>query len=181
MTTRINPITPRLKWDVLSPSELERIHEATLEIMEDVGIRFPSDRALTVLEEAGCEVDRASQVAKLPRALVMEAATRAPREYVLAGRDPAADMLIDGKHCYLSNDGSGVFVFDHKTGEKRPSTKNDAATSARFVDALPSISFYWGPVVTVWKCLLVLVNTASASCSALVAGGTSWLVTTGPQ
>ena len=36
-------------------------------------------------------------------------------------------------------------------------------------------------VVTVWKCLLVLLNTASASCSALVAGGTSWLVTTGPQ
>ena len=67
---------------------------------------------------------------------------------MLAGRDPDADMLIDGKHCYLSNDGSGVFVFDHKTGEKRPSTKDDAATSARFVDALPNISYYWGPVVT---------------------------------
>ena len=148
MTTRINPIAPRLKWDVLSPGELERIHEATLEIMEDVGIRFPSDRALAVLEENGCEVDRATQVAKLPRTVVMEAVSQAPKEYVLAGRDPAADMLIDGKHCYLSNDGSGVFVFDHKTGEKRPSTKNDAATSARFVDALPNISYYWGPVVT---------------------------------
>jgi trimethylamine--corrinoid protein Co-methyltransferase len=148
MTARINPIAPRLKWDVLSPGELERIHDATLEIMEEVGIRFPSDRALTVLEENGCEVDRATQVAKLPRPLVMDAVSKAPGEYVLAGRDPAADMLIDGKHCYLSNDGSGVFVFDHKTGEKRPSTKNDAATSARFVDALPNISYYWGPVVT---------------------------------
>jgi len=148
MTARINPIAPRLKWDVLSPGELERIHEATFEIMEDVGIRFPSDRALSVLEENGCEVDRATQVAKLPRALVMDAVSKAPGEYVLAGRDPAADMLIDGKHCYLSNDGSGVFVFDHKTGEKRPCTKNDAATSARFVDALPNISYYWGPVVT---------------------------------
>jgi len=69
MTSRINPIAPRLKWDVLDPSELERIHEATLEIMEEVGIRFPSDRALTVLEENGCEVDRATQVAKFPRAL----------------------------------------------------------------------------------------------------------------
>ena len=55
------------------PSELERIHEATLEIMEDVGIRFPSDRALDVLEGNGCEVDRATQIVKLPRALVMEA------------------------------------------------------------------------------------------------------------
>ena len=67
---------------------------------------------------------------------------------MLAGRDPAADMLIDGRHCYLSNDGSGVFVLDHRTGEKRPSTKSDVATSARFVDALPDVSYYWGPVVT---------------------------------
>ena len=133
---------------MLSPAELERIHEATLEIMEDVGIRFPSDKALGILERNGCEVDRATQVAKLPRKVVMEAVAQAPNEYTLAGRDADADMLIDGKHCYLSNDGSGVFVFDHKTGEKRPSTKSDAATSARFVDALPNISYYWGPVVT---------------------------------
>jgi trimethylamine---corrinoid protein Co-methyltransferase len=148
MTTRIDPIAPRLTWDVLSPSDLERIHESTLEIMEEVGIRFPSERALTILEEGGCGVDRAAQVVRFPRALVMDAIGKAPREYVLAGRDSDADMLIDGKHCYLSNDASGVFVHDHKTGEKRPSTKNDAATSARFVDALPALSFYWGPVVT---------------------------------
>ena len=46
MTSRINPIAPRLWWDVLNPSELERIHEATLDVLETVGIRFPSERAL---------------------------------------------------------------------------------------------------------------------------------------
>ena len=148
MTSRINPIAPRLSWDVLSSSDLERIHEATLEILEEVGIRFPSEKALDILEDNGGEVDRATQIAKLPRAIVMEAVAQAPKQYVLAGRDPEADMLIDGRHCYLSNDGSGVFVYDHKTGEKRPSTKDDAATSARFVDALPNVSYYWGPVVT---------------------------------
>ena len=76
MTTRINPVAPRLKWDVLDPRDLERIHEATLEIMEEVGIRFPSDRALAVLEGAGCDVDRSTEIVKLPRALVMEAAAR---------------------------------------------------------------------------------------------------------
>jgi trimethylamine---corrinoid protein Co-methyltransferase len=148
MTARINPVVSRLKWDVLDSDEIGRIHEATLEIMEDVGVRFPSAKALGVLEDGGCEVDRATQVVKMPHALVAEAISLAPRAYVLAGRDRAADMLIDGRHCYLSNDGSGVFVHDHKTGEKRPSTKADAATSARFVDALPNISYYWGPVVT---------------------------------
>jgi trimethylamine---corrinoid protein Co-methyltransferase len=145
---RVNPITPRLTWDVLSASEIERIHEAALEVLEDIGIRFPSDRALAVLERGGCDVDRATQVVRLPRALVMDAVSRAPHTYVLAGRDPAADLFIDGTRCHLSNDGSGVFVHDHRTNEKRPSTKSDVATSARFVDALPELSFYWGPVVT---------------------------------
>ena len=148
MTHLIDPIVPRLRWDVLAPSDITRIHEGTLEILAETGVRFPSHRALDVLERNGCEVDRASQVVKMPRAVVMTAVAGAPKQYVLAGRDPAADMLLDGRHCYLSNDGSGVFVHDHRTGEKRPSTKSDVATSARFVDALPSISYYWGPVVT---------------------------------
>jgi len=147
-TSRINPIAPRLRWDALAPNDIERIHEATLEILEDTGIRFPSAKALDILARGGCLVDRATEVAKFPRKVVAEAVALAPREYVLAGRDPACDMVIDGKHCYLSNDGSGVFVLDRKTGEKRPSTKADAAESARFVDALPNISYYWGPVVT---------------------------------
>jgi len=148
LTARINPIAPRLSWDVLGASDLERIHEATLLVLEETGVRFPSQKALGILQKNGCGVDRATQIAKLPRAIVMEAVALVPKGYVLAGREPACDLLIDGRHCYLSNDASGVFVFDHETGEKRPSTKADAATSARFVDALPDISFYWGPAVT---------------------------------
>lgn len=148
MASRINPIAPRLHWDVLSSSDLERIHEATLDILENVGIRFPSAKALDILERNGCTVDRPREVARLPRKVVMEAVGRVPEQYLLAGRDPDCDMIIDRAHCYLSNDGSGVSVYDHHTGEKRPSTKADAATSARFVDALPNVSYYWGPVVT---------------------------------
>jgi trimethylamine--corrinoid protein Co-methyltransferase len=148
MSPRINPITPRLRWEVLSSAELERIHEATLHILETVGIHFPSQRALDVLRANGCQVDDARQMVRLPRAVVTEAVAQAPGKYVLAGRDPDCDMLIDGKHCYLSNDGSGVFVQDPRTGQKRPSTKADAAESARFVDALPNVSYYWGPLVT---------------------------------
>jgi trimethylamine---corrinoid protein Co-methyltransferase len=148
MSARIDPIVPHLSWDVLQADDIDRINEATLEVLADVGIRFPSEKALRILEENGCQVDRATRVAKLPREVVTEAVVRAPHEFLLAGRDPDADMRIDGRHCYLSNDGSGVFVYDHTTGEKRPSTKADAATSARFVDALPELSYYWGPVVT---------------------------------
>jgi trimethylamine--corrinoid protein Co-methyltransferase len=148
MIPRINPIAPRLRWDVLDDAALERIHAATLDVLESVGIRFPSERALDVLERGGCLVDRGTQIVRLPRTIVMEAVAQVPESYLLAGRDSDCDLLIDGRHCYLSNDGSGVFVQDHHTGETRPSTKADIATSARFVDALPNVSYCWGPVVT---------------------------------
>ncbi len=57
-------------------------------------------------------------------------------------------MVLDGAACHLSNDGCGVRVIDPWSGELRPSTKADVADSARFVDAIPQVSFYWGPVVT---------------------------------
>ena len=90
MTPRINPIAPRLHWDVLSSSDIERIHEATLTILEDVGIRFPSARALDILEANGCLVDRTTEIAKLPRKVVMEAVGWSPTSTCWPGVTPTA-------------------------------------------------------------------------------------------
>jgi trimethylamine---corrinoid protein Co-methyltransferase len=148
VTIRIDPIAPLLRWDVLSSGDLERLHEATLVVLESTGVRFPSPRALAVLERSGCRVDRRTSVAKIPRAAVVEAVAACPKTYLLAARDPQADVVLDGRRCYLSNDASGVFVHDHHIGELRPSTKADVARSARFIDAIPALSFCWGPIVT---------------------------------
>ena len=109
MTTRINPIAPRLKWDVLSPAELERIHEATLEIMEDVGIRFPSDKALGILERNGCEVDRATQVAKdlgvdMVR-LAKDIDSGESRPFIAATMRAADALRIGGTPAFVVGDG----------------------------------------------------------------------------
>jgi len=144
----IDSIAPRLQWHILAPEEIERIHEASLTVLERTGVRFPAPRALAVLEAGGCRVDWASGVVRFPRAAVLAALAWAPRHYVLAARDPEQDVLLDGRHGYLSNDASGVFIVDHHTGEIRSSTKADVAASACFVDALPELAFCWGPAVT---------------------------------
>jgi trimethylamine--corrinoid protein Co-methyltransferase len=146
--TRTDPIRPHLRWRVLSAADLERLEAAVLETLAEVGVRFPLARALDALERGGCRVDRASQVARLPRHVVRAALAAAPKAPLLAARDPRCDIVLDGSASHLSNDGCGVRVIDPFTGELRPSTKADVAHSARFVDALPQVSFYWGPVVT---------------------------------
>jgi trimethylamine--corrinoid protein Co-methyltransferase len=148
VTARIDPIRPRLRWQVLSPTETERLEQAILWTLAEVGVRFPLERAVDALERGGCRVDRASQVARLPEDVVRAALQTAPKAPLLAARDPDCDIVLDGSACHLSNDGCGVRVIDPETGDQRASTKQDVADSARFVDAIPQVSFYWGPVVT---------------------------------
>jgi trimethylamine:corrinoid methyltransferase-like protein len=42
MTKNIKSITnPKLKLEILTPQEVQKLHDATLHIIENVGIRFP--------------------------------------------------------------------------------------------------------------------------------------------
>jgi trimethylamine:corrinoid methyltransferase-like protein len=80
----IEPIRPKLELEVLSYEELASIKSATLHILENVGVHFPSERALGILAAHGAKVDRHSQIAKLPPDLVVEAMHHAPRSYCAA-------------------------------------------------------------------------------------------------
>ncbi|NLF77557.1 MAG: hypothetical protein GX573_17830, partial [Chloroflexi bacterium] len=83
----IEPIEPAFTRTYHSAAQLDRLKQATLDILETVGVRIRSGRALAILEEAGAAVDRAAEVAKLPPDLVLEAMDRAPRRFVLGARD----------------------------------------------------------------------------------------------
>jgi trimethylamine--corrinoid protein Co-methyltransferase len=145
---RIAPIPCRRRWRVLADEDVGRLEDGVMRTLAEVGVRFPLARALDVLERGGCRVDRTSQVAHLPEAVVRAALEAAPKAPLLAARDPRCDVVLDGRHSYLSNDGCGVWVLDAATGERRRSTLADVAESARFVDAVPEVGFCWGPIVT---------------------------------
>jgi len=145
----ITPIRPTFQVEVLDEDQLATIKSATLDILEDIGVHVPSERARTILSDHGAHVDGESHVVKLPPDLVMEAMSRAPRSYTLAGRadDDRCDMLLDGSASYFSTDGCGVHTLDFETGERRASCKDDVAKMARVADYLTSIGFYW-PMVS---------------------------------
>ncbi len=54
---------------VLTHSEIEHIHERSLDLLERVGIDYQTPRALEVLERHGCPVDYERNWASLPRGL----------------------------------------------------------------------------------------------------------------
>jgi len=145
--TNIQPIRPRFRLQVLAPEELRAIQEGTLDILENVGVHFPSQRALEVFAEHGAQVDREREIVRMPPELVTEAMSHAPRCYTMSGRAEGTDLVLDGTASYFSTDGCGTQTIDFETGEQRRSNKDDVGKMARVCDALSSIAFYW-PMVS---------------------------------
>lgn len=147
MTASVNPaVIGGIRVEALDGEAVARIHEATLHVIETVGVRFPSDAALDAWEAAGATVDRATGVVRTPKAMIEGALATAPAVYPLAARDPSLDLPLDGVHVYAATDGCGIEVADLETGERRPSRLDDVAEIARLADALDEVAFHWIPV-----------------------------------
>jgi trimethylamine--corrinoid protein Co-methyltransferase len=146
-TPDIFSISSHNKINVLSESELETIKNGTLELLSEVGVSFPSKKALTIFADHGADVDWESKIVKLQPDLVKKAMATAPRSFVLGGREERFDLTLDGKVSYLTTDGCGVHVVDPETREKRASKKADVEMMARIADAIPAVSFFW-PMVS---------------------------------
>ncbi|MGE5228925.1 MAG: trimethylamine methyltransferase family protein [Deltaproteobacteria bacterium] len=144
-TPDIIAFTPLLRSTTTDTTVVDRLQGATLEILERVGVCFPCEPALEVFRRHGADVD-GDGVVKLPPDLVERALATAPRSFVLGGREPRFDLILDGTRTYLATEGVGVRVRDPETGEERRSRKGDVELMARVADALPAISFFWPPV-----------------------------------
>jgi len=147
ITPSLQPIIPKYHVRILEDEQLNQLQSATLEILEQVGIHCPSQKALDIYAEHGGEVNFSSQVVKLPRQVVLESMSHAPRFYTMGARDPSFDLRLDGKALYCATDGCGVETIDFITRQRRRSNKDDVGTMARVTDYLSAIGFYW-PIVS---------------------------------
>ena len=147
MPKKIKSISnPKLHLEILAPQEVKKIHDATLWIIEKVGVRFPSKRALDIWAAHGAEVDAGKMVIRAKAELIEDALKSCPPFYPLAARDPQQDLLLDGNHVFLGTDGCGVEVIDIHTGQRRTSCLQDVRAISRIADATEEVAFHWVPV-----------------------------------
>jgi trimethylamine--corrinoid protein Co-methyltransferase len=146
-TPDLQPIAPAYRLRILSDEQLAQFQSATLEILHDVGVHCPSEKALAIYAEHRAEVDFGSQIVRLPPDVVLEAMSHAPRFYTMGARSPAFDLRLDGTVMYCATDGCGTETIDFSTRQRRNSVKDDVAKMARVSDYLSSVGFYW-PMVT---------------------------------
>jgi trimethylamine:corrinoid methyltransferase-like protein len=150
MPTQYPPLEPlRTSYHLrfLSDDQLDSLQKATLEILEKTGVRFPSQKALTIFAEHGAEVDWQAQIVRMQPDFVMKALSTIPRFFLMGARNPDYDLQLGEGVTYFTMDGCGVETIDFDTRERRPSRKEDVGIMARVADYLPSIGFIW-PMVS---------------------------------
>ncbi|HEX9012791.1 MAG TPA: trimethylamine methyltransferase family protein [Anaerolineaceae bacterium] len=128
---------------VVSEEDLEKIYQASLDVLMDPGVYSDSDLVLDLFEKGGAQVDRAERSIRLPKDLVEWAIKAAPRSFTLYGRnDPAMDLQVELGRVYYGMGGtSEPLVWDYDLGRARPPSKQDMVNNTRVGQALANIDF----------------------------------------
>ncbi|MFW5943525.1 MAG: trimethylamine methyltransferase family protein, partial [Chloroflexota bacterium] len=118
------PFQRHAPFELLDEEQLERIHHASMHILENVGLDFLDDEVLDIWERAGARVDRAAQHAWLDRGLVMEAVAQAPAAFTWRARNPQHNVRIGGRALAFGPNGGMVYASSLDHG-RRPGAMAD--------------------------------------------------------
>ncbi|GAI34789.1 unnamed protein product, partial [marine sediment metagenome] len=125
---------------LLSEDNVKRIHHATLDVLNDVGIRLPHRQALELWADHGARVDFDHEVVHIPEHVLSKALALAPRRVTLYGKTPEWDVVFDAMGTVYTMGGAGaLWVLDLETGQRRPSTMRDLEELTRLQDALENM------------------------------------------
>ena len=127
------------RYQPLTGEQLVRIHDASLAVLERTGLQVENEQALALYRQGGARVD-GNRVYITP-AMVETALAEVPSRVLLAGRDPAQDVVLEGKRVYAGTGGSPTRVLDPGADSVRPGTLRDLADLARLADALQHCDF----------------------------------------
>jgi len=122
---------------ILSSSDIEKIHHATLRILDEIGIVLTHPKAREFFAAAGARL--AGEKIHIPPDLVESCLALCPRHVSLRGRGGQTAILGDGS-LHWHNLGGARDLYDPLTNQCRPANVKDVGASARLLDALSSVT-----------------------------------------
>jgi trimethylamine--corrinoid protein Co-methyltransferase len=133
------------QYKPLSEQDIVKIHQTSLRILDEIGVKVELEEALQIFRKHGAKVD--GGMVRIPPSLVEEALKLVPHKFLMAGRDDKNDLILEDKQVYLGTGGAALTVLDLETGNARPGTLKDIAQIAKLVDALENVHFYLRPCI----------------------------------
>lgn len=133
--------------ELLTPRQVAHIHEASLQILEDVGMLVRHPEAREILAKHGCQVDSESDMVSFPRQVVEHFRAGFPATFTFRGRDPQYDVTIPNDRPVILTGCSALNMIDPVTGEERRARSDDMARIAHLINELPGYDVFSLPVL----------------------------------
>ncbi|HMX73476.1 MAG TPA: trimethylamine methyltransferase family protein [Anaerolineales bacterium] len=124
----------------LTQEQVERIHEASLEILEEVGLKVRYEPARAMFEKHGCSVD--GERVKFPREVVEKYRKMCPPTFTFYARDPKFDRTIPRDSPVIVTASSAPDIIDPVTGHERRAESGDIARIAHLINELPGYDMF---------------------------------------
>ena len=134
--------------ETISEDEIERIHAATINVLEETGIKIDNKWALDLLNKNGCIVDFENMIARFPQELIEECIKTTPKIFKFRAREEKNDVMLGGDTVYFHS-APGMNTINLETFEPYPPTKEEHINYIKVLDYLPNLHKlsaypYWG-------------------------------------
>lgn len=130
-----NPLPP---LEFIAAEQVEQIHQASLTILENIGLDFQDDEALDIWLKAGAKVDLAARHAWLDRGLIMDALAKAPAAFTWRARNPERNLRVGENVLTFGPNGGMVYVAD-PAGRRRPGVMADLENFIKLAQLCPAL------------------------------------------
>ena len=144
--TAVQPGMQGGRYAPLSTPDMDRIHEAALELLEDIGLSEAIPSCIERVCKAGGRLTKSGRLL-FPRHLIEKCLDMAARNITLHGQDRQHDLHLSGNKVYFGTAGAAVHIADPVTRDYRQSTLADLYDITRLVDNLEHIHFLQRPLV----------------------------------
>jgi len=124
----------------LTESQLQKIHEASLEVLERTGVRFQEDEAIALFKKAGIDIQDNNRV-HIPAWRVEWALNLAPKMLIIYNQAGEPVIRLSGRKSYFGNGSDLLHIIDHRTQTRRQPILNDIRELMRLLDYLHHIDF----------------------------------------
>ena len=122
--------------ELLDSQEVQEVHAASLEILEQVGVRVQNEKARQIFSRHNCQVDSNSHIVKFPPQVVAEYRQAFSPTFTFKGRNPDFDRTIPADRPVIVTASSAPNILDPLSDQERRATSHDMANIAYLINEL---------------------------------------------
>jgi trimethylamine--corrinoid protein Co-methyltransferase len=128
--------------ELLTAEQIRRIHDLSLDVLEDVGLLVRNRKARDRFARFGCRVEADAEIVRFPRRVVEEFRAAIPPRFTFNARDERFSKTIPDDALVVATASSAPDLIDPDSGAERRSRSDDIARIGHLMNQLDGIDVF---------------------------------------